>query len=218
MTTDLPDVARPDHLIEALRRHGVLSAGRVRDVTAEGPRDLLMSRIVRLELTYEGATERAPASLILKTWGAREGVPDWWSAREVLFYDTVAPATPAGLLLRCFDAGWSPGTKAWHLLLEDLTDSHRVASESPLPPTEPHCRAIVGMLARFHAAWWDATPAGVPVGAEPAMTIARDLYRPLPVSGPLSAIAWGIVYRPNGAGSTSASSRRRRTSPDWPRA
>ena len=134
------------------------------------------------------------------------------------FYDTVAPATPAGLLLRCFDAGRSPETKAWHLLLEDLTDSHRVASKSPLPPTEPHCRAIVGMLARSHAAWWDATPPGVPVGAEPAMTIARDLYRPLPVSGPLSAIAWGIVYRPNGAGSTSASSRRRRTSPDWPRA
>jgi hypothetical protein len=180
VTTDLPDVARPDHLTEALRRHGVLSAGRVRDVTAEGPRDLLMSRILRLELTYEGAAERAPASLILKTWGPREGVPDAWSAREVLFYDTVAPATPAGLLLRCFDAGRSPETKAWHLLLEDLTDSHRVASEWPLPPTEPQCRAIVGMLARFHAAWWDATPPGVPVGAEPAMTIARDLYRPLP--------------------------------------
>jgi hypothetical protein len=111
VTTDLPDVARPDHLTEALRRHGVLSAGRVRDVTAKGPRDLLMSRIVRLELTYEGAAERAPASLILKTWRPREGVPDAWSAREVLFYDTVAPATPAGLLLRCFDAGRSPETK-----------------------------------------------------------------------------------------------------------
>ena len=76
MTTDLPDAAKPDHLTDALRRHGVLSAGRVRDVTTDAPRDTLMSRIVRLKLAYEGPAEKAPASLILKTsqtarWGAR---------------------------------------------------------------------------------------------------------------------------------------------------
>ena len=35
VTTDLPDAAKPEHLTEALRRHGVLLAGRVRDVTTE---------------------------------------------------------------------------------------------------------------------------------------------------------------------------------------
>ena len=180
MTTDLPDAARPDHLTDALRRHGVLSAGRVRDVTTDAPRDTLLSRIVRLKLAYEGAAEKAPASLILKMWRPRDGVPEAWQAREVLFYDTVAPATPAGLVLRCFDAGQSPQTKAWHLLLEDMTDSHRIAAEWPLPPTEPQCRAIVGVLARFHAAWWDATQPGVPVGAEPDMAMVRDLYQRLP--------------------------------------
>ena len=45
VTTDLPDAAKPEHLTAALRRHGVLLAGRVRDVTTEGPRDTLVSRI-----------------------------------------------------------------------------------------------------------------------------------------------------------------------------
>jgi hypothetical protein len=105
VTTDLPDAAKPDHLTDALRHHGVLSAGRVRDVTTDAPRDTLLSRIVRLKLAYEGPAEKAPASLILKMWRPRDGVPEAWVAREVLFYDTVAPAMPAGPLLRCFDAG-----------------------------------------------------------------------------------------------------------------
>ncbi len=83
----------------------MLSAGRVRDVTTDAPRDTLQSRIVRLKLAYEGAAEKAPASLILKLWRPRDGLPEAWQGREVLFYDTVAPATPAGPLLRCFDAG-----------------------------------------------------------------------------------------------------------------
>src|SRR5262249_10842855 len=44
----------------------------------------------------------------------------------------------------------------------------------PLPPTEPQCRAIVGVLARFHAAWWDAPQ------AEPDMAMMRDLHESLP--------------------------------------
>ena len=78
VTSDLPEAATPDHLAEALRRHGVLSTGRVRDVTTDAPRDLLMSRIVRLKLAYDGPAETAPASLILKTWGPRDGMPEAW--------------------------------------------------------------------------------------------------------------------------------------------
>ena len=50
------------------------------------------------------------------------------------------------------DAGQLPRTKVWYLVLEDVTDSHRVATEWPLPPTETPCRAIVAVLALFHAA------------------------------------------------------------------
>jgi Ser/Thr protein kinase RdoA (MazF antagonist) len=179
VTTDLPDAAKPDHLTDALRRHGVLSAGRVRDVTTDGLRDTLVSGIARLNLTFEGPAEKAPTSLILKMSRPRDGLPEEWR-HEVQFYETVAPATPAGLLLRCFDAGQLPRTNAWYLLLEDVTDTHHLATEWPLPPTERQCRAIVAVLARFHAAWWDASRAGVSVGA-PDMAALRGIYERLEV-------------------------------------
>jgi hypothetical protein len=74
MTTCLPDAADPDRLTDALRRNGVLSAGRVRDVTTDTPTDTLVSRIVRLRLAYEGLAEKAPATLILKIRKPRAGM------------------------------------------------------------------------------------------------------------------------------------------------
>jgi hypothetical protein len=177
MTTCLPDAADPDRLTDALRRNGVLSAGRVRDVTTDTPTDTLVSRIVRLRLAYEGLAEKAPATLILKI--RKPGMLDPTEAREVQFYNAVAPATPAGLLLRCFDAEHSPQANSWHLLLEDVTDSHHIATKWPIPPTEPQCRMIVGVLARFHAAWWDATKGSVSVVAPPDPAMVRDIYQRL---------------------------------------
>ena len=58
-------------------------------------------------------------------------MPDAWSRpREVLFYDDgTAPATPGPVSSGAVPMrGGRPETKAWHLLPEDLTDSHRVAS------------------------------------------------------------------------------------------
>jgi hypothetical protein len=176
MTTGLPDAADPDHLTDILRRHEILSSGRVREVVSDAPRDMLMSRILRLKLSYDGPAQKAPSTLILKI--SKPGSTDPAGAREVQFYNRVAPATPAGLLLRCFDAVHSPHDNSWHLLLEDVSDSHRIATEWPLPPTEPQCRMIVGVLARFHAAWWDARRGSVSVEPpDPALT--REVYQGL---------------------------------------
>jgi hypothetical protein len=177
MTAGLPDTADPDHLTDVLRRHGVLSVGRVREVTSDAPKDTLISRIQRLKLAYDGPAQNAPSTLILKS--NKPGLPDPTAAREIQFYNAVAPATPAGLLLRCFDAVHSPHDNSWHLLLEDVTDTHRLATEPPLPPTEPHCRMIVGVLARFHAAWWDATKGSVSVVAPPDPAWIHDIRQRL---------------------------------------
>jgi hypothetical protein len=67
----------------------------------------------------------------------------------------VASAMSLRLVPRCFDAFWHEETRLWHLLLEDLTDSHIIASTWPLPPTLEQCQAIVRTRARFHAEWWD---------------------------------------------------------------
>jgi len=163
-TEPLPSAAHAQHLTDALRRCGVLGEGRVRDVVVESSRPTLLSRIIRLRLTYDDALG-APGSLILKT-----GLPDRAGElseagrREVEFYTQVAAVMPAGLVPRCFEAAWEPDTKTWHLLLEDLTDTHVIATAWPLPPTMEQCRRILHALARLHAAWWDDPRLGVTVG------------------------------------------------------
>ncbi|HYM30830.1 MAG TPA: aminoglycoside phosphotransferase family protein [Candidatus Cybelea sp.] len=167
MTTDpLPAGIDAERLTLALRRCGVLDDGRVRDIAVANSFPTILSQIVRLRLTYNGPAPRAPASLILKTGHPQRAVTSWNSGqREVAFYTQAAPATPAGLLLRCFGAEWDAGTNAWHLLLEDLTDSHHIATTWPLPPPDGQCESMVRTLARFHAAWWDDPRLGASVGA-----------------------------------------------------
>ena len=58
MTTQpLPKAADAEHLTETLRRTGALGDGRVRDVVVESSRPTLLSRIIRLRLTYDGAVD-----------------------------------------------------------------------------------------------------------------------------------------------------------------
>ena len=48
---------------------------------------------------------------------------------------SAAAAMPVRLTPRCFGAHADPATKTWHLLLEDLTDTHDIATRWPLPPS-----------------------------------------------------------------------------------
>ncbi len=166
MTTEsLPEVIDAKHLTCALRRSGVLGDGRVRNITVESSRATLLSRIVRLRLAYDGAAD-APSSVILKT-GLPGGPGNLWNSgrQEVAFYTQVAPAISGRVVPRCFEASWNSDTKAWHLLLEDLTDSHSIATMWPLPPTLAQCEGIVRARARLHAEWWDDPRLGASVGS-----------------------------------------------------
>jgi hypothetical protein len=166
MTTNpLPPAANADHLTTALRKAGVLGNGCVRDVAIDQSYDTVLSHIYRLRLSYDGEAADAPGFLILKAGlASRPGGP-WKAGRqEVAFYIEVAALTPAHLVPRCYDAHWNAETNAWHLLLEDLTDSHFIATRWPLPPTLGQCESIMKTRARFHAAWWDDSRLGVTVG------------------------------------------------------
>ena len=73
---------------------------------------------------------------------------------EVEFYALAAPPTPrqtvASVLRRTFlDDG-----PVFHLLLEDLSDTHFAVSQWPLPPTLAQGEQILHTYARFHAFWW----------------------------------------------------------------
>ncbi|MBS7813585.1 protein kinase family protein [Roseococcus pinisoli] len=169
MTTEaLPPGIDAAFLTEALHRSGLPGGGRVREVAVRKSFPTLLSHIFRLRLDHDGAAAGFPETLILKAGLAgRPGGPWKFGSHEVAFYQKVAPATPPGLLPRCYDAASEAETGTWHLLLEDLTDSHRTATPWPLPPDLADGQAIMRARARFHAAWWDHPRLGVDIGSWP---------------------------------------------------
>lgn len=161
----LPAVTEPANLTAALRKAGVLDRGAVREVKVLHERDTVVSHIVRLGLRYVGESDGAPQSLILKTAHSDSVQTHANGGRnEVTFYTQLAPKMPPGLVPRGFVGHFDEESLSWHLLIEDLSDSHEIASEWPLPPSRDHAMAIVTTLARMHAAWWDHDGLGDTVG------------------------------------------------------
>lgn len=154
--TSVPEAAKAEHLTRALRQAGALGSGRVRDVEVVGSIRKLRSNTVRMRLGYEGPAPNAPTSIILKMGHLGDGGrPPYANRHELAFYRNIAPALPERLVPRCFQAAELTESQPWHLLLEDLTDSHFIATEHPLPPTFLQCQSIVQAWARLHAALWD---------------------------------------------------------------
>src|SRR5262249_5131312 len=105
-------------------------------------------------------------TVIFKTGLPARAGAHWQAGRqEVAFYTHVVPLMPPRLVPRCFDALWDAQAQTWSLVLEDLTDSHVIATSWPLPPTLEQCTCIVQARAHFHAQWWDDARLGTTVGA-----------------------------------------------------
>jgi hypothetical protein len=177
MANQLPQVAEAEHITSLLRRAGALGAATVRDVVVESDRRTLLSRVIRLRLGYDGDGGESPCFVFLKTAHPERAAIGWAAAfQEVAFYRDIAALSPPGLLPRCFDAQADPATQTWHLLLEDLADSHVVPTTWPLPPSLSQCERIVAARARFHAVWWDDARLGVSIGA-PRDPATRERFR-----------------------------------------
>jgi hypothetical protein len=162
----LPAVAEAGYLTGALRKAGVLDRGAVREVSVLHARDTVVSHVIRLRLRYVGDAAGAPQTLFLKIPHAAYVKTLVNAGRhELAFYTQLAPKMPARLVPRCFDGAFDEKSLAWHLLLEDLTDTHQAPTNWPLPPSAEQAVAIVRTLARFHAAWWDDSRLGATVGA-----------------------------------------------------
>jgi hypothetical protein len=165
MTQPIPEAIQAEQLTETFRRTGVLDKAHVSDVTVESSRDTILSRIIRVRLTYSVPIDEAPQSLIFKTCHPdRVGDALHAGRQEVAFYGRVAPLMPTNIAPRCFEAYRDAETSAWYLLLEDLTESHTVPTQWPLPPTRQQCGEIIRAHARLHASWWDSPRLGVSVG------------------------------------------------------
>jgi thiamine kinase-like enzyme len=158
----------PAWLTDVLRDHGTLADGRVTEVAVEAPRTTLVSSVATVRVAYAPPVPAGvPTRLFLKM--TRDGLAletfQPVGLAEVEFYRTVAPLMAEPPVPRCYDAAFDAASGRFHLLLEDLSETHAVVSDWPLPPTDAQCEGIVETYARFHAAWWDDPRLGHGVGA-----------------------------------------------------
>lgn len=155
----------PEHLTQLLRATGALPHGHVTAVHIGERRTTILSTIVRFRVEYSPeAPAEAPTQLLLKA--TRDGLSaDLRSVgeREVTFYRQAAPLMAGGPFPRCYDAEFSSGR--FHLMLEDLSETHTLLTEWPLPPSVEACERIVDTYAAFHAFWWRHPCLGQEVGA-----------------------------------------------------
>ncbi|NLE52456.1 MAG: hypothetical protein GX613_13740, partial [Chloroflexi bacterium] len=143
--TDFEQVT-PEWLTEVLTRNGFIEQGAVASVELDAEKTNTAA-VARLRLEWvEGTQASVPRRLFLKLADFR---------REVDFYRTIVPsmkATP--LILNCYDAEYDANAGAAHLLLEEVSATHRPSAQT-LPPSTPRYEMLINALAQFHAAWWD---------------------------------------------------------------
>ncbi|HZU11943.1 MAG TPA: phosphotransferase [Chloroflexota bacterium] len=150
-----------DWLTGILRREGVLGQGHVTAIATEG-NPAFNSAISHLHVTYApGSSSGAPTRLLLKRnvdseWGYASG------KSEVDFYQVArARRDDLPMIVRCYDAAYDPATGDSHLLLLDISASHRppVTRDDIISlhgvPTQDLLVACVEAIARFHAYWFE---------------------------------------------------------------
>jgi hypothetical protein len=154
----------PAWLTEVLARRESLAGSNVAHVVVESTSDTLLSATAKLRVTYAPtAPASAPRRLFLKM--SKAGVERPFGAKkEAAFYGTVAPAMTDPPVPRCYDALFDEATGRFHVLLEDLSETHCVPTTWPLPPDFDVCERIVDAWARFHAGWWRSSRLGNGIG------------------------------------------------------
>jgi hypothetical protein len=122
-----------DRLTAVLQRKGYLPRGRVERVAIESSRTTLISTIARLRLEYSPDAEGPrPSRLFFKASRPDHSVELAAAVlKEVAFYETVAASMRPGIVPHCYDAARDQTTSTFHLLLEDLAETHVVVTEWP---------------------------------------------------------------------------------------
>jgi hypothetical protein len=143
-----PDQISSQWLTNRLRGNGHLSQGEVVSVNIKAGH----KHHFALEVTYSAdAPDSLPQDLILKWYSG--GYP--YGMREGLFYDQIVPAMSAPPVPRCFDVqvDWENGQT--HILLEDLSATHYVASPPYNNLSKETFEQVMNAYLEVHAHWWD---------------------------------------------------------------
>jgi hypothetical protein len=145
--TDLNQI-QPDWLMQVLRRCGALEHGEITnlDITNEGSK---FARIARIQVTYSAdAAGRRPASLFLKMC-ADSGFA---GRSEVNYFARDYTGLADAPIPTSYDAQFDEASAAYHILMDDLSATHRNNFETT--PDLAYGIAVAEALATLHAYRW----------------------------------------------------------------
>jgi hypothetical protein len=107
----------------------------------------------KLTLTYTAeAAGRLPQRLFLKLANTDLGDGESFDDSEVNYYTRDYVDVPNAPLPHCYHTAYSEKLKRYHILLDDLSETHIVATEKP--PTLAYGLALAEALATLHGRWW----------------------------------------------------------------
>lgn len=114
------------------------------------------STSARLAVRYaDGAQGTLPQRLFLKMVNT-DLEDEFFGASEVTYYTRDYAGVEDAPLIRCYDAAYSEEQRRYHLLLDDVFETHVEAAAKA--PTLEYGLALAEGLATLHAPWWDKSP------------------------------------------------------------
>ena len=147
------DQVTAEWLTSVLANSGALSSGAVATVGVDTGRGN-WSTSARINVWYgDGSQGVRPRRLFLKMVNA-DLDDESFGPSEVSYYRHDYAGVEGAPLVRCYDAAFSDEQQRYHLLLDDLSETHVQAAEKA--PTLEYGLALAEGLAAMHAHWWGA--------------------------------------------------------------
>ncbi|MBN2499672.1 MAG: hypothetical protein JXB38_02830 [Anaerolineales bacterium] len=147
------DQVTPAWLTRVLSNSNALTQGSVATFAVDTGRGNWSTNAV-LNLQYtDGAQGELPQRLFLKLVNT-DLEDEFFGDSEVTYYTCDYIDVDDAPLVRCYDAVYSAEKRRYHLLLDDVSQSHFEAYEKP--PTLAYGLALAEGFAAMHARWWGA--------------------------------------------------------------
>ena len=158
------DQVTADWLTSVLAARGALTHGAV-DSFEVGAGQGNYSTSAQLTIIYtDGAQGPLPRRLFLKMVNTDLGDDETFGDSEVAYYKRDYVDVPNAPLLNWYDAVYSEKLNRYHILFDDVSDTHIEAAQKQ--PTLEYGLALAEGLAVQHARWWGAkrlADAGAPI-------------------------------------------------------
>lgn len=143
----------PAWLTSVLSNSGALIHGEVAsfDVTL-GSGNWSTNTLLNLQYV-DGSQGTLPKRLFLKMVNTHMN-GESFDPSEVFYYTRDYTGVAGVPLVRCYDAAFSHELQRYHILMDDLTETHGAAADKA--PTLEYGLALAEGLAAMHARWWGA--------------------------------------------------------------